>query len=695
MISRMSRCGLVWIVVLKLILVVNSFVFSDTYNYQDPNCLVNEGTSSALATYAPSYPVTVSIGVLLVEFNGGTHHTSPTYTVTDFENLLFSDDYYSIDIDDQRRSPDGELVYGSLRDWYQENSHGLVQITGDVINPDNNGVPVWLNMGNFADYDSGFETDNLIVDSIHSAVSSGWNCRYNIICVIAAGDGYHNIAWFGSPNFGTATQSRITANRLPSSTPLFDYNIFWGGYTTMERWLGDIASQPNAFTHVGPHAHESFHVIGQACDGRWFDQNLGLSPMGDWCVMHRLGIGPNRKGECPSHLDAPRKISVGWATPTEITANNMQETIGYVETQINNATFDFYRFTDPGSGEEFVIENRQYSGFNRFMPAWWEAGSTPLGGLLVFNAVGNVPTTNDIDNIIIVSADNAFTTNYNQAVNPNQWSVGDPGDPFPGTSANTAFTPFTTPNTNNRSGGVTEFAITNISNSSNTMTATFHVDFVVPAATQNLVIVNAGSNGQNPVLQWDANSEPDLDHYTIYRGYNDLETGQIIWNSVATTANTTWTDNDVTINTASQTTFRYKITAVDDASNESNYSNTVSTKGNWVPKQAAEPSEDQPPGIPNQIAVHQNYPNPFNPETEIRFELPEDAHVLLKIYNILGEEARTFVDNFVKVGFHSVTWDGRDEMGRDLPSGIYIYRLSVNSPKTEPFTDEKKLTLLL
>ncbi|MFQ5751662.1 MAG: hypothetical protein ACE5HI_06645, partial [bacterium] len=460
---------------LGFIMIGYKALWGDSYNFQEPNCFVDVGYSAGQGTM-PSYPLTISIGVLLVEFNDRQHHSN-NYTVTDFENLLFSDDYYITAPSGDPQSPDGEDVFGSLKDWYQENSHGLVQITGDVINPDNNGVPIWLNMDtNFATYNtSNFDTRDLIEDAVSRAVNdSSWNAKYNVITVIVAGDGYRNVAWHGSANIGGGTNFRLRKNRLPSSSNLFDWNILWGGYTNMERWQGDLTSQSNSFTHVAPHAHESFHVIGWGLHGRWYDQCLNSnspcgvnSPMGDWVVMHRLGIGPNRKGECPSHLDAARKISVSWATPTEITSNNMQETVQYVQTQLNNATFDFYRFTDPASGEQFVVENRQYSGFNRFMPGYWETG-TSLGGLLVFNARTTLPTTNDYGNILMKFADNAITV-YSNPNDPDQWSVGDPGDPFPGTSDNTAFTPFSTPNTNNRSGGVTEFAITDISSSSNNM----------------------------------------------------------------------------------------------------------------------------------------------------------------------------------------------------------------------------------
>ena len=214
---------------------------------------------------------------------------------------------------------------------------------------------------------------------------------------------------------------------------------------------------------------------------------------------------------------------------------------------------------------------------------------------------------------------------------------------------------------------------------------------IAPQPPQNLQIPNAGQNGQNPILAWDANSEPNLNHYQIYRGYNDLETGQIIWNAVATTTNTSWTDYDVTINSSSQTRFYYKITAVDDDNIESDFSNMVNTKGYWVPKTTADPET-----LPQEIALHQNYPNPFNSNTEIHFDLPADAHVVLKIYNILGEEARTLVDNHIEAGLHSITWDGKDETGEDLPSGVYVYRFSVKSRNMsgKSFLAIKKLTLL-
>ncbi|MFQ5751469.1 MAG: FlgD immunoglobulin-like domain containing protein [bacterium] len=78
---------------------------------------------------------------------------------------------------------------------------------------------------------------------------------------------------------------------------------------------------------------------------------------------------------------------------------------------------------------------------------------------------------------------------------------------------------------------------------------------------------------------------------------------------------------------------------------------------------------------PKEFALSQNYPNPFNPETTIRYELPISTHVILKIYNILGEEVRTIVNAEQPAGIRTVVWDGKNNAGEYVGSGLYYYRL--------------------
>lgn len=73
--------------------------------------------------------------------------------------------------------------------------------------------------------------------------------------------------------------------------------------------------------------------------------------------------------------------------------------------------------------------------------------------------------------------------------------------------------------------------------------------------------------------------------------------------------------------------------------------------------------------------LHQNYPNPFNPETTIHYSLQSSTHVTLKIYNTLGQGVRTLVDEFHQVGDYQVRWNGTDDLGKSVPSGVYVYKL--------------------
>ena len=79
---------------------------------------------------------------------------------------------------------------------------------------------------------------------------------------------------------------------------------------------------------------------------------------------------------------------------------------------------------------------------------------------------------------------------------------------------------------------------------------------------------------------------------------------------------------------------------------------------------------------PKAFALGQNRPNPFNPTTVIEYVLPESAPVKLEVYNLLGQVVRTLVDGEQVAGRYSVVWDGRDDLGREVATGIYFYRLS-------------------
>ncbi|MFC1628183.1 kelch repeat-containing protein [Gemmatimonadota bacterium] len=93
--------------------------------------------------------------------------------------------------------------------------------------------------------------------------------------------------------------------------------------------------------------------------------------------------------------------------------------------------------------------------------------------------------------------------------------------------------------------------------------------------------------------------------------------------------------------------------------------------------------------IPTDFALLQNYPNPFNGETIIRFQLPAEQRVQLYIYNIRGQRVATIVDERMEAGYHRVTWQGRNDDGQRVGSGIYIYLIQAG-----PNRQSKKLTYI-
>jgi hypothetical protein len=93
--------------------------------------------------------------------------------------------------------------------------------------------------------------------------------------------------------------------------------------------------------------------------------------------------------------------------------------------------------------------------------------------------------------------------------------------------------------------------------------------------------------------------------------------------------------------------------------------------------------------IPNAYKLYQNYPNPFNPVTEIRFDLLAKTRVELRIFNILGQQVTTLVDEVRTAGAYQILWDGKSAGGVPVSSGMYIYQL-----KCDKFVDAKKMILL-
>lgn len=108
---------------------------------------------------------------------------------------------------------------------------------------------------------------------------------------------------------------------------------------------------------------------------------------------------------------------------------------------------------------------------------------------------------------------------------------------------------------------------------------------------------------------------------------------------------------------------------------------TVEVNFSLNPKTVTDVLDRRSPSIPETVELYGNYPNPFNPETRIAFGLPAQTHVTLRIFNLLGQEVARLVDQVLDAGVHNVNWDGRNQSGQVMSSGVYFYILQAGGQR--------------
>ncbi len=199
----------------------------------------------------------------------------------------------------------------------------------------------------------------------------------------------------------------------------------------------------------------------------------------------------------------------------------------------------------------------------------------------------------------------------------------------------------------------------------------------LPVTLSSFTVVLSGQ----PVIYWTTQSETNNAYWNIYRGISQnlgqaiqINDGDMILGQGTSTEPTDYSyiDNYPILE---NTTYWYWLECVDNAG-EADILGPVSL---FVPEGNG---NNGTPATPDDYGLKQNYPNPFNPDTKINFALVEDSPVRLTIYNIKGEKIKTIFDDFVSADMvQTAYWDGKDESGKKVASGVYLYRLRTN--KTE------------
>ncbi len=153
-------------------------------------------------------------------------------------------------------------------------------------------------------------------------------------------------------------------------------------------------------------------------------------------------------------------------------------------------------------------------------------------------------------------------------------------------------------------------------------------------------------------LAWLPNTEPDLAGYTVYYG----RSSGIYEHVFDAGANTQVTISGLKAGTR----YYFVVTAYDTYGNESRPSKEVS----WVAGSKV--------AVPEALAIFGNHPNPFVTDTKIRFNVPQRGVVKVDIVDVLGRHVRSLANTSLPAGTHELAWDGRDESGLPVPSGVYL-----------------------
>jgi len=199
------------------------------------------------------------------------------------------------------------------------------------------------------------------------------------------------------------------------------------------------------------------------------------------------------------------------------------------------------------------------------------------------------------------------------------------------------------------------------------------VDYALPVTLSSFTAIY---NGDNPVIQWITCSEMQNSGWNIYRNCEEDYSSSLKLNmdiipgagSSTEMHNYAYQDEYEVDNGIC---YYYWLESISFGGTSENFGPIALN----IPEEG---EEEETPPVPDQFGLLPNYPNPFNPETCISYNLPFECQTELSIYNIKGKKIITLVNEIKEAGYHSQIWNGKDEEGIKVSSGVYIYRLETD-----------------
>ncbi|WP_053746253.1 M6 family metalloprotease domain-containing protein [Streptomyces sp. NRRL WC-3618] len=337
----------------------------------------------------------------------------------------------------------GELPNGSVRDYYREVTHGLVDIVGEVIGPVR--LPQKLSWYANNNYGIGRPTGEARAQIMARDAAVGADPLINYAPYDNDGNGMVDafmVLHSGPGGEATGNRGDIWSHKwvLPSAYNADGARIF--GYLTIPE-----------DAKIGVCAHELGHLLFGFPD--LYDVDWSSEGVGNWCLMGGGSWGGG--GDIPTHPSAWCKIQQGWAKPVNVTSNG---TLSIPDVKSGFEVFRLWTEGLPGN-EYFLVENRQQTGYDRSLPA---------AGALFWHVDESQPdnTNENHYKVGLVQADNRRDL---------EWATnrGDDGDPYPGSTGNSSFSPSSKPSSASYAGAATGVSVTDISAPAPTMTATVSV----------------------------------------------------------------------------------------------------------------------------------------------------------------------------------------------------------------------------
>ena len=413
-------------------------------------------------------PVTGARGALVLMVDFSDKVANPVSTRAVFEDLLFST---------------GNTPPRSMSEYYDEVSYGQLalygQVNGSVAAPD------WYRAPHtYAYYVNGAYGTSYTEPNSKTLVKE-------LIPLVDAyvdfsefdrdGDGYVDGLFILHAGIGaeySGNSSDIWSHKWSLDTPVTVDGVIVQEYSVEPEFVASAGDST-----IGVFCHEFGHVLGLP---DLYDTDYTSEGLGEWCLMaYGSWNGPNPGGARPPHPNAWCKAYLGWVTPTTITSDTTGVSIPEAE---NSPTVYKLINSHLPSTQYFLVENRQQTGFDDYLPG---------AGLCIYH-VDTTQLDSGDDNEHEWYPGHTSTGNYLVALEQADglWELekrldtGDTADPWPGSTTKRAFTTTTVPNTKTYGGVTTNVAVQNISDSAVTMTAdlligvTPSIDYVVSALSR-------------------------------------------------------------------------------------------------------------------------------------------------------------------------------------------------------------------